>query len=199
MIAPVPRTTRLLRWPAVILVATGGLLLADGVRIRAKAAVAQVLLRSAWARTDTDAARVVPWPWADTWPVARLVVARLDVDQIVLADAGGESLAFGPSHVAGSAVPGADGITVLGGHRDTHFDWLERLVVGDVLVLETPGGRRHAYRAAAVATAPAVDVELRVQGCDRALVLVTCRAPRAARRNSRPRYLVTAHSLDGGA
>ena len=25
-----------------------------------------------------------PWPWADTWPVARLVVPSLGIDQIVL-------------------------------------------------------------------------------------------------------------------
>ena len=176
-------------------VIAGGILVADSVRIQAKAVVAQVLLRSAWARTEDPAARVHPWPWADSWPVARLVVERLGVDQIVLAEAGGESLAFGPSHVAGSAALGEEGISVVGGHRDTHFRWLGRLRIGDRIAVETAGGRVREYRvdgAGVTHLAPAGELVLSVGGASGALVMVTCYPLDARPASAGSRYVVTA-------
>jgi sortase A len=37
---------------------------------------------------------VKPWPWADTWPVARIAVPRLSVQAVVLAESSGQALAF---------------------------------------------------------------------------------------------------------
>ncbi|UCE88716.1 MAG: class GN sortase, partial [Pseudomonadota bacterium] len=63
--------------------------LGHGAWIYAKAVLAQHLLHSAWQHTLAQRAvssqpRILPWPWADTWPVARLQVPRLDVDLVVL-------------------------------------------------------------------------------------------------------------------
>jgi hypothetical protein len=52
---------------------------------------------------------VKPWPWADTWPIARLSAPRHGVDLFVLAGATGRTLAFGPGHVDGTARPGRPG------------------------------------------------------------------------------------------
>ena len=100
---------------------------------------AQHLLQRAWARTLAGETDVKPWPWADTWPVARLRVPAHDVDLIVLDGVSGRTLAFAPGHAAGGAAPGAPGTTILGGHRDTHFRFLERVRAGDEIVVETPG------------------------------------------------------------
>src|SRR5690606_25926119 len=64
--------------------------------LQAKAALAQVLLQSAWSQSRDSGDAVKPWPWADTHPVARLSVPRLAIDQIVLAGDAGRVLAFGP-------------------------------------------------------------------------------------------------------
>ena len=79
---------------------------ASGLYIHAKAILAQHLLEHAWQRMRGGAAQAKPWPWADTWPVARLGAAGLDGWVYVLADASGRSLAFGPGHVAETASPG---------------------------------------------------------------------------------------------
>jgi sortase A len=109
--------------------------------IHAKAALAQVLLRDAWERAQSGHAMPRPWPWADTWPVARMRVPRLAVDQIVLAGASGRTLAFGPALAPAGAAIGAEGAAVLSGHRDTHFAFLRELVAGDRVWLDTPQGR----------------------------------------------------------
>jgi len=186
---------RTVRACAVAAAVAGALLVADAGRIHAKAVVAQVLLRSAWARTADSVTPNHPWPWADSWPVARIVVERLGVDQIVLADAGGESLAFGPSHVAGSAAPGAPGIVVVSGHRDTHFRWLPELRAGDRVEVETAGGRVRAYRVDRGRVArlgPDGDLVVSVGGAEDALVMITCDPGDDRAVGLASRYVVTA-------
>jgi len=155
-----------LRAFALLLVAAGSAQLGAGWYLPAKAAVAQVLLRVAWERTREDGAPHRPWPWARHWPVARLSAPALGVDEIVLAGATGASLAFGPGHLDGTAMPGAAGNAVVAGHRDTSFAFLSRLRPGDALVVETPalGRRRFVVRATRV-----------VEASDRAPLLPTAR------------------------
>ena len=66
-----PRATRKVR-PALLagllLVVMGTALLGQGVYIRAKAMLAQVLLERAWAETLATGKPVKAWSWADTHP-----------------------------------------------------------------------------------------------------------------------------------
>src|SRR5439155_1634919 len=131
-----------------VLIVVAGLLavlaleqLGQGAWIHLRARLAQHLLQRAWARTARGETRARPWPWADTWPVARLRVPAHDVDLIVLSGVSGRTLAFGPGHAPASAAPGAPGTAIITGHRDTHFRFLEHMKPGDELLVELPGGR----------------------------------------------------------
>src|SRR6202171_2881051 len=110
---------------AILVLMSGVVLGGHGLFIRAKAAVAQVLLERAWAQTVETRRPVKAWAWADTWPVARISFPRLDRSAVVLEEAGGEALAFGPTHVAATPEPGENGISVIAGHRDTHFAFIK--------------------------------------------------------------------------
>ncbi len=114
-----------------------------------KAEVAQVLLKRAWERTRAGESAARPWSWADTWPVARLRFAERDRDLIVLAGASGRTLAFAPGHLDGTALPGSAGNAVVSGHRDTHFAFLQYVLPGEQLEVETPDGAIRAYRVTA--------------------------------------------------
>jgi hypothetical protein len=103
-----------------LLLAGGQQLAAAGV-IKAKAWLAPVLIERAWEESLAKSGPVPPWPWADTWPVARLQVPAAGVNLLVLAGDSGNALAFGPGHARASAQPGQSGTVVIGGHRDTHF------------------------------------------------------------------------------
>jgi sortase A len=116
---------------------TGAMLTGQGAWIHVKAELAQVLLQRAWSKALEGEHRPAPWPWADTWPVARLESRRLGIDQLVLAQASGRNLAFGATHVPPSALPGLTGHSVISGHRDTHFRFLGDLQPGDILNLES--------------------------------------------------------------
>ena len=147
--------------------------LGQGMYIEAKAWVAQQLLQRAWSETLDGAAHVTPWPWADTWPVARLRQERLSVDQIVLAGASGRTLAFGPGYLFASDAPGAGGHTILSGHRDTHFRFLADLKVGDRLELTDQRGEVISYAVYQQEVIDEQDTAV-LQGDGDQLTLITC-------------------------
>src|SRR4029453_5906963 len=140
-----PRLRRARRIALIVLLACAGLAcFGNGLYIYAKAQAAQVLLNAAGSRTQVPGAPLRPGPWADTHPVARLIVPARDADLLVLSGASGRTLAFGPGHLDGSANPGDAGNSVITGHRDTHFRFLRDVAAGDSLVVEGRNGtRRH--------------------------------------------------------
>jgi len=70
-------------------------------------------------------------------PVARLVIPRLRMDEIVLEGVDDNSLNAGPGHLPGSAYPGERGNAVISAHRDRHFSRLGELQVGDTLFTDS--------------------------------------------------------------
>ncbi|HEY5627570.1 MAG TPA: sortase, partial [Nitrospira sp.] len=124
----------------VCLVVVGLWQVGEGSWIYAKAGLAQLLLQRAWSRTLAGELAVKPWPWADTWPIARLVVLTHGIDQIVLEGAYGRTLAFGPGHVESGTPLENGGTIILTGHRDTHFGFLKQLKPGEPLMIQTVTG-----------------------------------------------------------
>lgn len=190
--SPPARSRR--RWPlaaaVLVLLALAAWQLGGAAWIHAKATLAQHLIASAWEGTKKDGARR-PWPWADTRPVARLTVPSRGISLYVLAGTSGRSLAFGPGHVGGTALPGSAGNSVIVAHRDTHFAFLRELVAGDLLWLDTPR-TRIAYVVEGTAVVDARRARLATAGTGARLVLVTCWPFDAVEANGPWRYVVEA-------
>jgi sortase A len=187
-----------LRLLPVLLLVAGVSEFAIGLWIPAKAALAQALLESAWQTTSEVGERVRPWPWADTWPVARLTVPRLGASWIVLSGSSGRTLAFGPGHTDGSALPGEIGAAIVSGHRDTHFARLGELEAGDEIVVERPDGKHIRYWVNDLRVADSRADRLRDPGVGRSLVLVTCWPFDAITAGGPLRFVATAHADGGG-
>lgn len=175
---------------AALLVA--GLHLGHAAWIEAKARLAQHLVRRAWSRERAGNGDVRPWPWADTHPVARLLVPGEGVDLFVLAGASGRTMAFGPGHMDGTPLPGEPGNAVVSGHRDTHFAFLQRLHAGDPVVVERRDGTRLRYLVRAAAVVDQRDTRVIQDAGDTRLTLVTCYPFDAIRPGGPLRYVVTA-------
>ena len=127
------------------LVLVGLFLFGQGIYIHIKALTAQVLLRQAFAQTIASGHPIKPWPWADTWPIARIEIKRLHADAIVLAGSSGQALAFGPGHVELTPDAGERGVAVYSAHRDTHFSFLKDIVVGDEIGVMRSDGKMFRY------------------------------------------------------
>jgi sortase A len=133
---------------SLVLVGLGSCLLVGAAVSVARGAIARDAARTRWAELEAQRsargarALVGQGGWAITLgsPVARLVIPKLDLDEVVVEGVGDAALRAGPGHMTGSAVPGDRGNSVLSAHRDRHFRSLGELGVGDTLVTESDRG-----------------------------------------------------------
>jgi sortase A len=186
------RRRRAARAIAALLAAAGTLLLLRGLAVPAKAHLANVLLRSAWERTQHGEREARPWPWADTWPVARLTVPGRGVDLIVLEGANGRAMAFAPGHAFGTVPPGTRGNSVIAGHRDTHLAFLRDLACGESVTVERPDGARVDYIVDGASRVRETETDVMLPSDATRLTLVTCWPFDALRAGGPWRWVVTA-------
>ncbi|MCL4498829.1 MAG: sortase [Chloroflexi bacterium] len=74
------------------------------------------------------------------FPNVRIIIPKIELDQVVVEGAGPESLKNGPGHYPETVDPGDRGNVAVAGHRVTYthpFNRIDELQVGDVIVLET--------------------------------------------------------------
>jgi sortase A len=174
--------------------------LASAGWIQGKAIVAQQLLNHSWHKTRLDFSRqqeslsyksqtYKPWPWADTWPVAKLIVPQYDIEQIVLAGDSGSSLAFAPGLSFAGAEPNTIGTTMISGHRDTHFQFLKDIKVNDTLTLQTYD-KSLRYKVDKLEVVDSRSFKLAYDEDEKNLVLVTCYPFDTLSAGGTERYLV---------
>ena len=183
---------RIARYVGCILAAAALWQFGEALYIAAKAELAQHLIARAWVRAQSGAVAPKPWPWADTTPVARLVAHNQNVTLYVLADASGRTLAFGPGHLSGTALPGHGGNTVISGHRDTHFAFLEHVRPGDEIAIELSDRSVHRYRVNGSAVVHPRDMGVIAERDHELVTLLTCFPFRALTPQAPLRYVVTA-------
>jgi len=141
--------------------------------IHAKAKLAQHLVEKAWIKSKQNNIKVMPWPWADTYPVARLQVPSHNIEETVLSGVSGRSMAFGPGWMEASVKPGEQGVIVLSGHRDTHFEFLKDLSLGDEIYLESQH-KQARYKVIDMSIVDSRSQKLSLESSVSSIVLITC-------------------------
>lgn len=165
--------------------------------VRAKAELAEVLIHRAWEQSlQSGGASCRPWPWADTYPVARLQIPRLEYDEMVLEGATPRTLAFGPARMQSGAGLGEPGNLLLAGHRTSWFQPLQGIAQGDKIEVEWFDARRgvlrqQTYTVVTIRVVDPDDVKLLEPTAESALTLVTC-YPFGRSPSSPQRYVVRA-------
>ena len=144
--------------------------------MQAKAHFAQFLVADAWQKTLSQGGRHKPWSWADTYPVARLMLSSEAeaASLYVLAGAVGRTLAFGPGLLLSGAHPGEAGNVVIAGHRDTHFIDLQHLKVNQRVNMQIPSGETLQYQVFDVGVYHESDAWLMGETESAILTLITC-------------------------
>ena len=183
--------SRMLTVAGSLLLFTGACLSARALYMRGKAALAKVLIRRAWDETLRTGHATPPWPWADTYPIGRLVIPSIGYDEVVLEGASPRNLAFGPARLMNAADLEGPGNVVLAGHRTSWFLPLQDVRPGQDVVLEwrdkaAGAARRRSYRVRETAVIDPRDVRFLQPTEDDTLTLVTCypfgRGPRSPQR-----------------
>lgn len=182
---------RLLIWMSGVIFVAGVVLAINGSWIHLKAYVAQHLLQSSWKQTLLTQKNTKPWWWADSYPIARLRMNRLDVDYIVQEGDRGSVLAFGPGHVPASASPSTIGNCILAGHRDTSFSFLSKIRIGDVIELDDINGKTHKFEIVGTEVQDRNSLYFE-QGNSPWLTLITCYPFVSVNPRGNQRYVVSA-------
>jgi len=180
---------------ALLSVGVGLCFLVSGSWIQIKAVVAQTLLERSWQQTVIHGAPVQPWPWADHWPVAKLKLPRAKSELIVLRGDSGSSLAFAPGWNSKSAKPGKQGVTVISGHRDTHFKLLKDTAIGDSIEIVTAQGETVNYQVETINVVDSRVASIKTEQSGQMLMLVTCFPFDAVVAGGPLRYVVTAKEV----
>jgi len=175
----------------ILLAIAGILLIGRGGYIYAKAELAQYLIHTSWKQSLISNKEIKPWPWADTWPVARMMAPKYKVDLVVLSGDSGRTLAFGPGHRFGTTAPGDNGNSIVSAHRDTHFKFLQYLNIGDELVVQNHNAQIQYFQVVDTKVVDADKVSIPVDYSEPVLTLVTCYPFNKSTPGGSLRYLVT--------
>ncbi len=138
----------------------------------AKAYLAQYLIEDAWQKTKLDSQQHRPWSWADTFPVFEIIVPRINKSTIVLQGDSGRNMAFSATHTGSSGLPGSKKTTVISGHRDSHFEYLQQLKIGDKILTNTKT-KSYSYRIERFEVVDSRKQQIQISNKDQ-LILTTC-------------------------
>ena len=114
----------------------GILILIKPLYFYSKGYVAQILLDHAWKRTVQTRSPQLAWPWAETHPVGKIYFPKMDEFFTILDGTTTEALAFGPGLVEGTSYPGEAGNICIAGHRDSFFNNIHNLDIGDIIRID---------------------------------------------------------------
>lgn len=182
-----------LRLGLLICMVSGLFCFSQTAYIHLKAELAQVLLEQAWHRSKAQGIGHRPWPWADVMPIAELSVPSLGIKQYVLNSHAGAALAFGPGLLNNQDETAP--VTVLAGHRDTHFRFLEHLQPGTLVTLKTLDQHTITYQVQFNDVLNALTHDLPTSALQPTLFLVTCYPFNAITTHGPLRYVLTAHPV----
>jgi sortase A len=105
--------------------------------------------------------------------IARLRIPRVGLDSVIAEGTDLKTLARGPGHMEGTALPGDPDNCIIAGHRDGEFARLGKVREGDVVELVAGGTRNH-YRVTAVSIVDKDDTSVLKPADGPLLTLITC-------------------------
>jgi len=134
-----------IRLMSVTLLFIGSVMIGKSLYMNTKAKLAQYLISTAWQSRQSDQPAAKPWPWADTHAIAKIDIPRLSITRFIMNDSNGEALAFGPGHLSQTSLPANIGHSMIAGHRDSHFEFLQELKLGDEIIVSNYLGNQETY------------------------------------------------------
>lgn len=164
--------------------------------IPSKALLAQYLLNKSWEKSRAEKTLVRPWPWADTYPVARIKIPGMDMDVVVLSGSNGETLAFAPGHIDQSVLPGNRGNSLISAHKDTYFENLDKLKTGDLIYIERTDGKKFTFKVTGKKIINTQDEQIPLFSVKSKLTLLTCYPLKGGYSDPAKRFAIYADNLN---
>ncbi len=166
--------------------------------IHLKAEFSQVLIYKSWENLlkDGNTTDAKPWSWADTYPVAKISFKKNNIEMYVLSSTSGEALSFGPGHYINTPLPAENGDSVIAGHRDTHFEFLKDVEIGDVFEVQNYKRTKANYEIKEIKIIDSTNKSIKLDNTQNRLQLITCYPFDAVNSGGPLRYVVFADRVD---
>ena len=130
----------------VFLLLGGGYFAYQALKIDIKAKAAQILLTHSWNKSLENGEATKPWKSFDGSPILKLEIPNHNINQIVLNNTSGQSLAFGPGFHQETYLPHLNKTTAISSHRDSHGTFIKKLQIGDIIKLQDIKNNWYQYR-----------------------------------------------------
>ena len=167
-----------------------------GLYWQGKGKLAQYLIADAWQQSLQSKQAIKPWFYADTYPVAQLVVPAHGKQQYVLASADLASLAFGPAVFQGGALLAEQGASLIAAHNDSHFSFLADVSLGTSIKLQLKDGLWRDFIVTQVQVVDKYDTSFLQHNTDRKrLYLATCYPFNSVVAGTDQRFIVTTEQI----
>ncbi len=161
----------------------------------AKAWLAHALIKHSWQQKQRDGGQFKPWPWADMHAIASLKLARLNQEIIVLQGADPSSLAFSAGAMHGYSELNRHSPVVIAGHKDSHFSFLQDILMKDVISLTNTKGINQLYQVENIDIIDTADTDIVLAENQPNLILITCYPFDSSTVGGTMRYVITAKRL----
>lgn len=181
----------------------GSLLCIHASWLPVKAWLSQELISYSWQQSINSRSSlsnnlnvsIKPWPWADTFPIAELSFKRLQKNIVILNGGDPTTLAFSAGAIAPFNQTNSAKPFVVAGHRDSHFAFLEDILMKDVISMTDQYGQSQLYQVEAIDIVDAATGQLPVLANDSSLILITCYPFNGIDQDANERYVITAKRL----
>lgn len=170
-------------------------LIAHSAWLPLKAWLAHQLISHSWQQSLLSSKPVPPWPWADTSPIAKMTIARLNKELVLLQGVDPTSLAFSAGVMHQYSQLTRNKPFVVAGHRDTHFSFLQDIIMKDIISLADKNGINQLYQVENMEIVDSEDSAMLIDEQDPSLVLITCYPFNALQVGGSLRYVITAKLL----
>ena len=185
------------------LLIAGSLLCIHASWLPVKAWLSQELISYSWQQSINSRSSlsnnlnvaIKPWPWADTFPIAELSFKRLQKNIVILNGGDPTTLAFSAGAIAPFNQTNSAKPFVVAGHRDSHFAFLEDILMKDVISMTDQYGQSQLYQVEAIDIVDAATGQLPVLANDSSLILITCYPFNGIDQDANERYVITAKRL----
>ena len=163
--------------------------------------LSEQLISYSWHQATLSQQKIKPWPWADTYPIAKISFERLNKKVVVLNGGDPTTLAFSAGAIAPFNQASGTQPFVVAGHRDSHFSFLNEVLMNDIISLADKYGQNQLYQVEAIDIVDASTGKLPMLAEDSPLVLITCYPFEALGSGSgsgtdkNERYVITAKRL----
>ena len=170
-------------------------LMAHSAWLPIKAWLAHQLISYSWQQNITGNISSKPWPWADTKPIAKMIVPRLNKELVLLQGIDPSSLAFSAGVMHQYSKLTNNKPFVVAGHRDTHFSFLQDIKMKDIISLSDKHGKNQLYQVENMEIIDSDSSDMKIEEQDANLVLITCYPFDALQAGGSLRYVITAKLL----